>query len=73
MFPIWYVVGRVMEKATRDKLSVVIADMAAISSSIGGAHAPSIQTARVTDCTVESVIIGAEAYISARFDVEVFT
>jgi hypothetical protein len=73
VFPIWYVVGRVMEKASRDKLSAVITDMAAISSSIGGVHAPSIQTARVTDCTPESVIIGAETYIAARFDVEVYT
>lgn len=75
VFPVWFVVGNVSTLSARDTLSGVIGGAADIKSSIEsdiGLHAV-VSTVRVTDCAIESISIAGVPYLSARFDVEVYT
>ncbi len=76
-FPCFYIVGDVVTKSARDKLSVVIGTSAAIKLAIegtavltGGTSAVA-QTTRVTNCSPQTITVGAVSLLAARFDVEV--
>ena len=70
-FPIWYVVGQVLDKTSRDALSAVLTGAPGIAESLGGTLGGTVDVANVSDCQVETVTIGDVDYLSARFDLEV--
>lgn len=74
VIPVWIIAGATHDRTTRDVLSAYIGDGArsvkvALEPNLGGA----VQTARVTDCQIEKVTIGAVDYMAARFDVELYS
>jgi hypothetical protein len=73
VFPIWFIVGAVAEKAARKALSDVITGATGIKNSLDGNLAGAVQTARVTDCVIETIDVGGVPYLSARFDLEVLS
>ena len=72
-FPVYFIVGKVVERAARDKLSTIVAGAAGIKGALE--KEPfldgSAQTLRVTDMKVQTVTISAIDYLSAKFSVEV--
>jgi len=72
-FPVWFLVGRVSTRAARKALADIIAGATGIKDALDGNLGGTVQTARVTECTVETVAIGSVSFLSARFDVEVAT
>lgn len=72
-FPAWIVVGKAVERTTRDVLSAYIAGATGIKDALDGNLGGVVQTARVTDCQIEPVVIAGVEYLAARFDVEVYT
>lgn len=71
LFPVWFVVGRVLDKAARDALSAVITGAPGIKESLDGNLAGAVDTANVMDCQVETLTIADVDYLAARFDLEV--
>lgn len=74
VFPVYAVAGAVTAKATRKALSGYVAGAVAIKAALDGSLSvsPGTATVRVTDATVQAVILGAVEQIAVRFDVEVF-
>lgn len=70
-FPVWFVVGRVLDKAARDALSAVITGAPGVKESLDGNLAGAVDFCEVVDCQVETLTISAVDYLAARFDVEV--
>jgi hypothetical protein len=75
VIPVWYVCGSADDASARDTVSAVVGGTGEIKAALETAPAllAEIQTARVTDATFESVMIGAVPMIAVRFDVEVYT
>ncbi len=73
VIPIWIVCGNVHDKTARDTLSGYIAGATGVKDALDGDLGGAVQTARVTDCQIEKIDIGGVEYISARFDLEVFS
>jgi hypothetical protein len=73
VFPIWFLVGKVSDKAARKKLSDILRGATGIKDALDGNLGGVVQTARVTDGTIETVSVSAIDYLSARFDLEVAT
>lgn len=74
VIPVWIVAGATHDRTTRDVLSAYVGDGArsvksALEPDLGGV----VQTARVTDCQIEPIKIGAVDYMAARFDVEIYS
>jgi len=77
VIPVTVLVGKVSERAARDRLGAYIAGTGAdsIKSAIegsGGDLGGVAQTVRVTSSSVDVVTIGAVDYLGASFDVEVY-
>jgi|SRR6185312_3800760 len=70
-FPIWYVVGRVLDKTSRDALSAVITGAPGIAEALGGTLGGTVHSANVSDMQVETVTIADVDYLAARFDLDV--
>lgn len=75
VFPVWFIVGKIATKQSRDALSEIITGAAGIKDALDGALTVGATTAdvRVTDCTPEEVTVAATTYMAARFDCEVVT
>lgn len=73
LFPAWLIVGKALERSTRDVLSPYIAGAAGVKDALDGDLGGLVQTARVTACRVEPVIVAGVEYLSARFDIEVYS
>lgn len=65
-YPVWYVVGKVTEKATRDKVSaaVLVLKTALEAASL---------VIRVVRSAFEPVVLGGVTYMSVRLDCEVWS
>jgi hypothetical protein len=77
VIPVTILVGKVSERAARDKLGAYIAGSGASSikaavEGSGGDLGGVAQTVRVMEATVDVVTIGAVDYLGASFDVEVY-
>ena len=72
-FPIYYVVGRVDDKAARDALSVVIQGADSIKAVFDGDLNGAVQTCRVTDCQVTEYTNSGIQYLGAVFTAEVYS
>lgn len=70
-FPVWFVVGKVLDKAARDRLSAVITGAPGIKESLDGNLASTVDICSVIDCVIETLTISDVDYLAARFDVEV--
>lgn len=71
-FPLWFVVGLVIEKSSRDSLSAIISGATGIGNLLDGAMGGTfLSTARVVDVKLETLMIGAVEYLAARFDLDV--
>jgi hypothetical protein len=73
VFPLWVVVGKVADRTARDALSGLITGATGVKDAIDGTLGGACQTARVSDCQVELLAIGGISYLSARFDIEVYS
>jgi hypothetical protein len=69
--PVFFVVGKVSLKSTRDKLSSILTGVGSIKTALDGAH--SFGDVRCTDATPELITIAAIDYMALRFDTEVLT
>lgn len=74
-FPIWYIVGPVDTKQSRDALSLVIRGATGVKDALDGPLTVGADTyaVRVTDCVPESVTFGTVVYLAAKFMAEVVT
>lgn len=77
VIPVTVLVGRVSDRAARDRLGAFIAGSGAtsIKTAIEGGDPPlggAAHTVRVTEATVDVVTIQAIDYLGASFDVEVY-
>lgn len=70
-FPVWFVVGRVVDKDARDKLSAVITGAPGVKESLDGNLGGTVDYCNVRDFQVESLMIGETEYLAGRFDCEV--
>ncbi len=71
-FPLWFLVGDVVDKASRDALSAIISGATGIKNLLDGAQGGAyLQTAEVVDCKIETMTIGGTEYLAARFDLDV--
>jgi hypothetical protein len=73
VFPVWMVCGNVSDRSARDVLSGYITGGTGIKDALDGTLGGAVQTARVTDCQVEKLPIGAVEYIAAKFMIEVYS
>lgn len=75
VFPLYFLVGEVTGKASRDALSAILTGATAVKNSLDGPLTVGANTAtvRVTECRPESVRLGTVVYLSATFDCEVIT
>lgn len=71
--PVYFVVGRIVERSARDKLSTIIAGATGIKDVLDGNLGGTVDTARVTDCKPMPITVGGIDYLSAKFEVEVIT
>ncbi len=72
-FPVWFLVGLVTGRASRDALSDIITGAAAVKNVLDGTLGGVVQTARVTDCQPDVVTVGGVSHLAGRFDVEVYS
>ncbi len=71
-FPLWFLVGDVLDKDSRDALSVIITGATGIKNLLDGAQGGTyLQTARVTNCKIGTKLIGGVDYLAAIFDLDV--
>lgn len=77
VFPIWFLVGKVTGKASRDALSAVVsgANAASIKAVLDGPLTVGSNTAdvRVLSCKPAAFVLGSTTYLGGRFDTEVTT
>lgn len=71
VFPVWFVVGKQLDKQARDALSAVITGAPGIKESLDGNLAGAVDFATVVDCTVGPYTIAGVDYLAARFDLKV--
>jgi hypothetical protein len=71
-FPLWFVVGKVVDKSARDALSAIISGATGIKNLMDGSMGGTfLDTARVMDCKIETVQVAAVDYLAAVFDMDV--
>lgn len=68
LLPVWRIVGGDGEEA-RDALSDALADQTSVKEALDGLHAWG--DVRVTNATVDPILIGTITYPALRFDTEV--
>ena len=72
--PLWYVVGKVIDKAARDALSTVISTAVSIKAKLDGdsvAYGGILDYVNVDSCSVETLMVGDVDYLAAKFELEV--
>jgi hypothetical protein len=74
-FPVYFLVGKVTGKASRDKLSAVVTGATAVKNVLDGplTVGANVASVRVVDCRPDTLIVGATEYLAGRFDTEVIT
>lgn len=74
VIPVTVLVGKVSDRAARDKLARYVSGSGAdsVKAAVDGELGGAAQTARVTGATISVVTIEAIEYLGASFDVEVY-
>lgn len=70
--PVYFLVGRVVERAARDKLASIISGATGIKETLDGNLNGTVQTARVMDMRILNVQISGIDYLAARFNTEIY-
>lgn len=73
VFPVYVLVGRVADQNTRDVLSGIVTGATGIKDALDGTLGGAVQSARVTDMKVEAVTVQGVEFLSATFELEVFS
>lgn len=72
--PVWYIVGRGIDKSSRDALSAIISGVKGTKEALDGNLGGAVQTCTVTDCKVVPALgIGAVEYLAAEFTLVIHT
>lgn len=72
-FPFFVCCGKASERTARDVLSAYIAGATGMKDALDGNLGGVVQTARVTDCQINTMTIAGVEYIGARFELEVYS
>ena len=72
-FPVWFLVGLVVDRAARKSLSDIIGSAPSIKAALDGNLGGVVQTARVERVRIETATVGSVQYLAARFDLNVVT
>lgn len=72
-FPVWFVVGDVMKKESRDALSAVLTGAGSIKAALDGDLGGVVSSARAVDIVIEQITIGGSDYLAAKIDLDVIT
>jgi hypothetical protein len=74
VLPVWFVCGAVDDAGARTAVAAVISGTNELKLAIetNATLATKVDTARVTDAAIESMVIGGVEMIAVRFDVEVY-
>jgi len=70
-YPVYFITGLTTDKTARDALSDILAGVGSIKATLDGDLGGVVQSARVTDASVESVTVAGVTYIAAKFNLEV--
>lgn len=74
-FPVWVLVGKAYDRASRDLVAAYIAGVDDVKEALDGDlpvdMTPTVQSCRVTDCRIEVVPVGGVDYLAARFELDV--
>ncbi len=71
-FPLWFVCGAVTDVSSRNALSAIITGATGIKEALDGSMGGTfLDSARVMDCKIETMMIGTVEYICALFEVDV--
>lgn len=72
VFPLQFVVGKVIDKSARDALSAIVSGAVGIKNLLDGSMGGTfLDTARVMNCKIGPVTISSVDYLAAVFDLEV--
>ena len=72
-FPVYIVCGAVHDQSTRDVISGYITGATGVKDALDGDLSGAVQTARVTDCTIDTLTLAGVEYLAARFLIEVYS
>lgn len=74
VYPVHLLVGKVSDRASRDKLSPFVAGTGAksVKAAIDGTLGDTVQAARVVDASVSVMAVGAVDYLAVTFNTEVW-
>jgi hypothetical protein len=70
-FPVYFIVGRAVERAARDKLATIITGATGIKDTLDGDLGGAVQSLRVTDMRILKVQVSGIDYLAAEFNAEV--
>ena len=73
VFPLYALVGKASERTARDRLSDVITGARGVKDKLDGTLGGVVSTARVTTCKAEEITVAGVSYLSATFEIEVYT
>lgn len=72
IFPLQFLVGKVVDKAARDALSAIISGATGIKNLLDGSMGGTfLDTATVINCKIGPVQVGSVDYLAATFELEV--
>jgi hypothetical protein len=72
VYPVWIMCGFTQDKATRDKVSALIAGATEIKAALDGTLSGAVDSLRVTGCTIERFqALNGPQYVMVRFDCDV--
>lgn len=70
-FPVWIICGRATERTTRDVLSALITGDTGVKNALDGTLGGVVQSARVTGVSIETVSLGGQEFLSAKFLIDI--
>lgn len=73
VFPVYVVCGNVHDESTRDVISGYITGATGVKDALDGNLGGAVQTARVTGARVDLLTLAGADYLTARFDVEIWS
>jgi hypothetical protein len=72
VIPVYFIVGRVVERSARDALAGIITGATGIKEALDGDLGGTVQTLRVMDMKIMNVQVSGIDYLAAQFNAEVY-
>ena len=69
--PVYFLTGRVVDRAARDRMAAIISGATGIKEALDGDLGGAVQSLRVTDMKVLNVQVAGVDYLAAKFNAEV--